>query len=176
MFLFRVFWPVFFWGGLMKNVENASFWCVFTFIFYLWLTHWPLGLFLHQEGVWWALRCSRVFSRLPRPIDAFKQDGWFESLPLREREPASTRGRKSQEARAPDQSAAVSGEGGDESALETSVFMAVSRARRCCNAVSSSKCFSCQSVFDWCSTLWKNSNSLNFSYIFFFFLQAQTLF
>lgn len=138
------------------------------------------SLFLQQEAVWWALGWSEAFPSLyslPLPIHAFKQqDGWCESLRLHEWKSASTRGRKSQEAWAPDWSAAVSGEGGNESTVEASVCLAFSPACWRSNSRSSSKWFCCHAIGYCCSAVWKNSNALNRIYLLLTSLQMQTLF
>ncbi len=81
-----------------------------------------------------------------------RHDVWCESLSHCVWKSASAGGLESQEARTCDQSAPVSGEGGDQSFMAASVFVAFSSSSWCSGTASASKSksFNCSISMCWC--------------------------
>lgn len=104
------------------------------------LKHWKL-LFIPHSGK--RAMSSKLQQSILWTVSHFMAFGqhnvWCESLSHCESKSPSTRGHKSQEAWTCNQSATVSGEGGDQSFMEASVFMAFPPAGWCSGSVSPSK-------------------------------------
>lgn len=100
-----------------------------------------------QQGV---LRTVSLFM-------AFGQHNvWCESLSNCEWKSPSAGGQQPQDTRTCDQSAAVSGEGGDQSFMEASLFVALSPACWCSGTASPSKPYSSHQLISCSITSWPN--------------------